>query len=137
MIDKLSALNFTALHEEMFFNLRCNISPGCTADTKFYYDGTHADDHRAATHMTDFWVDMMQDKFGPMPPVIGRRCCSQFAVSKAAILKQPREFWERLRRPLASIPDAEKPKWQETMSGHRVGLYYENIWHIMMGKPAD
>lgn len=137
MIDKLSALNLTALHAEEYFNLRCNISPGCTPDTKFYYDGTHAADHRAATNMRPFWDDMMHDNFGPMPDVIGRRCCAQFAASKAAIIRQPREFWARMMEPLVDAPDVKREGWREKMSGHRVGLYYENIWHIMMGKPAE
>lgn len=87
--------------------------------------------------MAEFWKDKMQDNFGPLPPVVGRRCCAQFAASRDAILRQPRMFWRQMRRPLVDDPRDQREAWREGMSGHRVGLYYENIWHIMMAKPAD
>lgn len=60
---------------------------------------------------------------------------SQFAISKAAVLARPRDFWIALRDPLMRQRTAAHP-WREHVDAYRIGRYFESIWHILMGKPA-
>lgn len=137
MVDRLSALNLTAVEAEGYVSLSCH-GGGCDAATIFHLDGTHPEDKRRGAHIKDFWDAMLLPRgFGEMPPVIGRGCCAQFAVHKNAILRHDLAFWTDMREPFLKGPDHEWPSWRETFdSDHKVGLIYEMVWHIFFGKDA-
>lgn len=137
MQDRLAALNLTSVESEGFVSLQCQ-GGGCDEDTMFYFDGTHTDDTRRGANMKDFWDDMMLSRgFGPLPPIIGRQCCAQFAVHSNAIIRHNLKFWKDMREPFLVGPKHKRPRWRESsMSGHKVGLLYEMIWHILFGKEA-
>lgn len=137
VVDRLSTLNLSAVEHEGFVSLQYH-GGGCDEATKFYYDGSHPQDTRRGAMLGDFWDDMMKPHgFGELPPVIGRPCCAQFAVHKDAILKHSRKFWKHMREPLLIGDDHQRPRWKDDfLSTHAVGLYYENVWHIVFGKLA-
>lgn len=135
--DRLSALNLTAVENEGYVSLSCH-GGGCDEKTKFYFDGSHPDDHRRGTRIKDFWDEMMVPHgFGDLPPVIGRQCCAQFAVHKSAILRHDHKFWRNMREPFLVGPKHKRPSWLGPLeSGHKIGLIYEMLWHILFGKDA-
>lgn len=137
VVDRLSALNLTAVKDAGYISLQYH-GGGCDEATRFYYDGSHVQDTRRGTMIKDFWDDMLKPHgFGELPPVIGRPCCAQFSVHKDAILKHSRKFWKHMREPLLIGDDHQRPRWRDDfLSGHAIGLYYENIWHILFGKLA-
>lgn len=141
MTDRLSALNLRVVEEEGYVSLQC-MGGGCSPNQLFYYNGTHSLNPALGMRLEDFWDDMMLSHgFGHLPRTVGRQCCAQFAVSKAAILQHPKQFWRDFQDPLLGY-EHEKPKWHSPIlpgfnqPGHRVGLYYEMIWHILFGKDA-
>ena len=68
-------------------------------------------------------------------------CCAQFAVSKAAVLSKPLEFWERVRSPIMSNPEKLSREWwpgadsekKEGVNKWNIGVAYERTWHYFFG----
>ena len=68
-------------------------------------------------------------KFFPgeaIPEEVGHPCCSQFAVSKAAIQRRTRDDYLRYRDAI----------WNDPTDSMKVGHYMEYMWHVIFGKPA-
>lgn len=138
LLDKVVTLNWTALEDEHYMNLRCTEAEGCTEDTKYYYKMPKAGDKRWGYKIGKFWATSMRPQIGHMPKVIGRRCCAQFAVDKTAVLGRPRVFYERLLEPLVNKNLTElKQYWGEELPEDRFATLFEMTWHIIFGKNAD
>lgn len=138
ILDKIIALNYTAVDQEHYINLRCTEGEGCTDETKYYFDDPKPGDARWGYHLEKFWADRMRPHIGRMPRIIGRRCCAQFAVDRAAVLHRPLIFYERLKDPLVSMNMTDiRRLWGEELPEIRVGTMFEMTWHIIFGKPAD
>lgn len=138
LLDKIVTVNWTAVNEEHYINLRCTEIEGCTDDTKYYFDNPKPDDKRWGYKIGKFWSVSMRPQIGRMPPVIGRRCCAQFAVDKAAILHRPLTFYQRLLDPLLNKNLTElKQYWGEELPEDRFATLFEMTWHIIFGKNAD
>lgn len=140
-LDAIVALNWTAVEEEQYVNLRCTEVEGCSEDTKYYFDeggnSLHLDDKRWGYKIQRFWEISMRPQLGPMPETIGRRCCAQFAVTKAAILHRPLVFYEELLTPLVDMNTTElKYHWGDRPDDRFANLF-ETTWHIIFGKPSD
>lgn len=58
---------------------------------------------------------------------------AQFATITEKILAQPHQFWVDLRDPLITAHAKNYP-WREGVDGYAVGLYFEQVWHILFGK---
>lgn len=138
LFDKIVSLNYSALDDEHYINLRCTESPGCTSDTKYYFDHPKEGDDRWGYRIEKFWNNVMRPQIGRMPRIIGCRCCAQFAVDKAAILHRPLIFYERLRDPLVNLNMTGIGRiWGEDLPEMRIGTMFELTWHIIFGKPAN
>lgn len=111
----LSQLNLARVVEERgYFNLRVTWRAGCPAwiDTRKSYWNYKKQEE---PYMSEAWRANFDD---PVPDVLAGPCCSQFAVSRAAIRRRPREQYER------SI------KWmlQTSWGDHIVGRVWEHMW---------
>lgn len=138
LLDKITTLNWTAVDQEHYINLRCTEAEGCTEDTKYRFENPLADDKRLGYKIEKFWSTSLRPQIGRMPSVIGRRCCAQFAVNKAAILHRPLVFYERLLEPLLYKNLTElRDYWGEDLPEDRFATLFEMTWHIIFGKPAD
>lgn len=132
LVDKIMALNLTAVQKEDYVNLRCQASHGCTEDSMFYIKNPRGGDVRGGNYIRLIWQELMQDEVGPIADVIARPCCAQFAVNKQAILRHSLNFWNSLRSPLETRKPGDEG-WRGK-SDYDVGLKYEMFWHVLMGK---
>lgn len=140
MVDRLSALDLNVVRQEQYVSIQCH-GGGCSPNEIFKYNDTSSLNPGLGMKLEDFWDVMMRPHgFGHLPTRIGRQCCAQFAVHKDAILQHDLQFWIDFRDPLLGYSH-ELPAWHSPilpgypiLPGHRVGLYYEMIWHIIFGK---
>ena len=81
-----------------------------------------------AAHFTQAWIEHLGHAFGqPKPPhYIQAACCASFAVTKEAILRRPKEFYEGIRRWVLETP----------MERYWVGAILEFSWHMMFNNLA-
>ncbi|KAK3937144.1 hypothetical protein QBC46DRAFT_461048 [Diplogelasinospora grovesii] len=62
-----------------------------------------------------------------VPKKIAAPCCAQFAASRDAIRRRPKEWWVRLRQWLIDTP----------LDSQTAGRLVEWTWHIWLGQPAE
>lgn len=147
----LAALNLTAVAEHGWVNLRCTLEPSCTkvpVDSWAYTDNwswwsfvlramfAHMYKEDDAWYPPD--LETINDPY-PMkiPYSFASPCCAQFAVTKAAVLSKPRQFWIRAREPLLFPKDKWAPDLFEHLADSwHLGVGYERLWHYFFGAPA-
>ena len=132
LVDKIMALNLTAVKREDYVNLRCQQTHGCTEDSMFYIAHPREEDQRGGKFIKLIWEELMEPEVGPVGDIIARPCCAQFAVSKQAVLRHSLNFWNSLREPLETRKQGDEG-WRG-LSDYDVGLKYEMFWHVLMGK---
>lgn len=143
---KIRALNFTAVAEDGYSNIRCTEIPQCVPG--HHLDLTKGPDAipvPALKVLPAFWRLVFPD--GPAPPSkLGVVGTAQFVVSRAAIRARPLEFWKGLRRPLERdheeveklMPElkiGEANQNREREESYNLGRVYEKMWHVFFGKP--
>ncbi|KAK5131151.1 hypothetical protein LTR08_001299 [Meristemomyces frigidus] len=119
----LAQLDLTRVVEERgYFNLRVTWRAACPAwiDTRKTFENWEKQEE---PYMPEAWEANFDD---PVPDILAGPCCSQFAVSRAAIQRRPREQYKR------SIKWLVETSW----SDHIVGRVWEHMWPWLFKEEA-
>ena len=101
-------------------NYRCQSMTKWATDPRWTYHGAADGNFNASA----VWEEVLQPYgLGPLRDVC-YHCCSQFAVSRAAVRLRPREFYQKLLR-LALRSGTSHVAW-----------LLEYTWHLIFGLPA-
>ena len=97
----LGGLNRIALARQGYISLRCDWYPSCPAEIRpIKHDavvwGPEADTKVTEAAIAGNWRLMFPGE--KLPETIASPCCAQFAVTRQAIIKRPKEDYERLRK---------------------------------------
>ncbi|KAK4136430.1 hypothetical protein BT67DRAFT_178524 [Trichocladium antarcticum] len=126
----LRHLNLSHVQAAGYANLRCVWALGCPVEIHPHArasDAGPAAGRRAVT--TEEIYKQAFEELMPgvaVPQEVGVSCCSQFAVSRAAVRARPRQDYVRWREWLLETPLADDLS----------GRVFEYMWHIMFGKDA-
>lgn len=132
LVDKIMALNVTAVTSESYVNFRCQQSHGCNEEDMFRIADPDPGDQRGGKFIKLIWQELMEPEVGPIADVMGRPCCAQFAVARPAIMNHSLGFWNSLREPLEARHEG-MPGWRGRPD-YDVGLKFEMFWHVLFGK---
>lgn len=75
----------------------------------------------------DVWPIWFERELGPPPTresYFQHDCCAQFIVSRRAILRHPKQSYEKWLR---FVSDPNENKWRT--------ILFEHLWHIIFGEP--
>lgn len=102
-----------------YFNLRCHHESGCPDHIKPQSPGK---EKLEEVYFAQVWEALHGPDAPPLPETLAVPCCSQFAVSRAAIQKIPLERWEHYQQWLlkAPLPDSIS------------GRIWEFTWHYIL-----
>lgn len=118
----LTDLSLPRVQREGYFNLRCEWDPGCP--NYLHPFETPRDEMLDETRlMRTAFMELFPGE--PVPIVLSVPCCAQFALTAAAILRNPLERYVRIRKWLMEVnePDAAS------------GRVLEYLWHwLFTGK---
>ncbi|KAK4937653.1 hypothetical protein LTR10_021799 [Elasticomyces elasticus] len=120
-VRSIRSLRLEYVQEHGYANMRCISDPGCPAEIQI---NRHEDERTAERAFVGAWTYMFQTNASDVPDTIAQPCCSQFAVSKAQVLKRSREDYLRYRQWLldTELDDATS------------GRVFEYLWHVIFGK---
>ena len=120
-VDSVRALQRQWVLDQGFVNLRCQTSPGCPAEMQPFRNPPKPG-NTGEKHYADAWEQLFGNT--DVPEIIGAPCCSQFAVSREAVLKRPLTDYQRMYNWVLNndLPD-------EVTSN-----IMEYSWHIIFGK---
>lgn len=117
----IKSLQIPYVQEHGYANMRCIHEPGCPAEIQV----NREDPSRTAEHgMRDAWPYMFGGNRSDIPSIIAEPCCSQFAVSKAQVLKRPLSEYQKYRQWLLDTP----------LDDDTSGRVMEYLWHVYFGK---
>ena len=120
-VELVTELRQDFVLQEGFVNLRCRRSPGCPADIEPFRGSANT-----ANVGEQYYAAAWKELFGnnKVPKVIGAPCCSQFAVSREAVLKRPLADYQRMY------------DWvlHNTLPDEVTSNIMEYTWHIIFGK---
>ena len=137
---KVRALNITAVQEETFLNLRCNINFVCGDGQGYRYKLGPTKVEEATPELWKLLFPSGKDELSGVtdwPETVKFRCCGQFAVSKEAIKKRTLEQWIQIRKPMTrDMHEYEGFHEIEKDPSYAFGIMYEPMWHIFFGKDA-
>ncbi|KAK5164020.1 uncharacterized protein LTR77_010111 [Saxophila tyrrhenica] len=96
----LGGLNRVALARQGYISLRCDWYPSCPAEMRpVHHDavvwGPEGDTKGTEAAIAGNWRLLFPGE--KLPETIASPCCAQFAVTRQAIAKRPKEDYERLR----------------------------------------
>eukprot|EP00276_Gloeochaete_wittrockiana_P005414 CAMPEP_0184643582 /NCGR_PEP_ID=MMETSP0308-20130426/419_1 /TAXON_ID=38269 /ORGANISM="Gloeochaete witrockiana, Strain SAG 46.84" /LENGTH=161 /DNA_ID=CAMNT_0027071605 /DNA_START=459 /DNA_END=944 /DNA_ORIENTATION=- len=69
------------------------------------------------------WPEVFQEELGPIPSEIHSFCCAQFATTRKAIRKHPKQFYEKVYAWLSK-------------GGVNEVFILEWVWHYIFSEPA-
>lgn len=140
MLFTLSNLDLEEVVRRGYANLRVSwyqACPGWINTTKTVEESAKAEEPWAAeVFLTTFAVDAAGEPVDPrdprnvvaVPEVLGGACCSQLAVSRAAVRSRPRAHYARAARWLAETP------WPDSITGR----VWERLWPwLFLGRAVD
>lgn len=120
-VKSIQSLRLEYLQEHGYANMRCLHSPGCPDEVQVL----RQEENRWAEHsMRDAWPYMFGGNESDIPETIAQPCCSQFAVSKAQVLKRPKKDYVRYRQWLLDTP----------LDDATSGRVFEYLWHVFFGQ---
>lgn len=131
IIDLIRGLQIPALQEVGYVPLRCDWYPSCPAELN---PVTHESVvwgpgvHRLKVEMVigEVWEDFFPGV--ELPMTIASQCCAQFAVTREAILRRPKEQYERMREWVLRTP----------LGNDISGRVLEKLWaYIMTDDPVQ
>ncbi|KIW91936.1 uncharacterized protein Z519_06918 [Cladophialophora bantiana CBS 173.52] len=122
-VKSIRSLRLDYLQEQGYVNMRCIHDPGCPAEIQVLRD---KEDHTAEHAMRDAWPYMFGDNQSTIPEIIAQPCCSQFAVSRAQVMKRNKEDYQRYRQWLLDTPVDDATS----------GRVFEYLWHVIFGRDA-
>ncbi|KAK4101453.1 hypothetical protein N658DRAFT_386029, partial [Parathielavia hyrcaniae] len=132
-LPALESLKLDHARSSGYVNLRCIWYLGCPVELwplKDAADDVH--DGKAADGRELRVYDVFRQAFEelmpgtPVPHEVGVSCCAQFAISRDAVRRRPREDYVRWRDWLLQTPPADDLS----------GRVFEYMWHIIFGKEA-
>ncbi|KAJ6257290.1 hypothetical protein Dda_8179 [Drechslerella dactyloides] len=121
IVNMLNRLKLDNVHKNGYVNLRCNGAPGCNPP-ELHPTGTDFKPDSIERGFNKLWEHLYGNT--SFPESVGVACCAQFAVSRAKIREQPREFYLSAR------------EWILWTDEQDPGRTLEYFWHIMFGMPA-
>jgi hypothetical protein len=110
MVLSLRNLRFSYIRDEGYVNLRCVWMLGCPDEIRPAMDAFAAAIRDPASNQEVTARDIFKGAFEELlpemnvPEVVGVPCCSQFAVTREAIRRRPREDYMRFRTWLLETP---------------------------------
>jgi len=119
----LKNLRLDSVDKHGYLNFRCTLVDGCPLSVLPNNPSpTDIKNH----DMRAFFAQMYGEIFATedVPDHIGHQCCAQFAVSRAQILKRPKEDYQRMLDWAANTT---------LLDGPGVGWVFEKLWHIVFG----
>jgi hypothetical protein len=121
-VISLRNLQIQHVQDQGYANLRCIHIPGCPDEIQPFREPPDPE-RDAEQAMVDAWTYVFGNA-SEVPRVIGAACCSQFAVSRAQVLKRPVQDYTKLRDWLLQTP----------LSDDTSGRVTEYLWHILFGR---
>ncbi|KAK8094869.1 hypothetical protein PG997_001554 [Apiospora hydei] len=141
-VPTLNLLRLEHVRREGYVNLRCVWVIGCPDEIRPHLDAEEASRLEAEAGGTDAGEDkekpptttkaIYKTAFEellpgvPVPDIVAVSCCSQFAVTREAIQRRPREDYVRFRDWLLNTP----------LTDDLSGRVMEFAWHIIFGKES-
>lgn len=131
IVRLISSLNRTALAREAYISLRCDWYPTCPAeirpkssDAVVWGPGLKRKETEAA--IAGNWKMLFPKEV--LPDTIASPCCAQFAVTRKAIVRRPRQDYERMREWLLSSLTTDEVS----------GRVFEKLWaYIFTGRAVQ
>ncbi|KAH1857026.1 hypothetical protein KXX55_006258 [Aspergillus fumigatus] len=120
-VESVRTLQTEYVQKSGFVNLRCQGNPGCPDEIRPLDDPPRPGKENSRVYARA-WEELHNNT--NIPEVVGAPCCSQFAVSKAQVLKRPLSDYQRYYNWVLTnnLPD-ELTAW-----------IMEYSWHIIFGK---
>ena len=121
-------LRSDTIDSEGYVSLRCRGPPGCSvrpyipSQSQITWNITDPD-LSVGQVLALSYPSIFPDR--PLPVRVGAPCCSQFAVTAAAVHRRPKEYYVRARDWLMKTE----------LEDHMSGRVFEYSWHILFGKP--
>ncbi|KAK0725277.1 hypothetical protein B0H67DRAFT_483041 [Lasiosphaeris hirsuta] len=127
-IATLRHLQLGYVQESGYVSLRCVWVLGCPAEIRPHADAADLGKGVAPKTTQEVYKQAFQELMPgvEVPEVVGVSCCSQFAVSRDAIRRRPREDYVRWRNWLLETP----------LTDSLSGRVFEYTWHIIFGKDS-
>ncbi|KAF2863310.1 hypothetical protein K470DRAFT_192873, partial [Piedraia hortae CBS 480.64] len=120
--ELLSHLKPSHIQQQGYVNLRCDWDPGCP---EWIRPGASLRDSRKTEEiiLAESWAEIFPKD--PIPKLLAQPCCSQFAVSREAVLRTGRERWVELREWVY------RTEMEDALSGR----VFEYLWQfIFLGR---
>ncbi|KAJ6115472.1 Protein of unknown function DUF3431 [Penicillium sp. IBT 16267x] len=111
-----------------YVNLRCVWTIGCPAElepARYLRERPDDQGHPTAMEFPNSFLALFPGT--EVPEFVGVQCCSQFAVSREAVVARGKGDYERMRKWLLESP----------LDAGTSGRIFEYSWHIMFGKPSQ
>ncbi|KAF4218864.1 hypothetical protein CNMCM8980_003560 [Aspergillus fumigatiaffinis] len=120
-VESVRSLQTEFVQQSGFVNLRCQSNPGCPQEIRPLEDPPQPGKENSRVYAR-VWEELHNNT--NIPEIVGAPCCSQFAVSKAQVLKRPLSDYQRYYNWVLTnkLPD-ELTAW-----------IMEYSWHIIFGK---
>ncbi|GFG20403.1 hypothetical protein IFM61606_00528 [Aspergillus udagawae] len=120
-VESVRSLQTEFVQQSGFVNLRCQGNPGCPDEIRPLEDPPQPGKENSRAY-AKAWEELHNNT--NVPETVGAPCCSQFAVSKAQVLKRPLSDYQRYYHWVLTnkLPD-ELTAW-----------IMEYSWHIIFGK---
>jgi hypothetical protein len=126
-LPALRNLNLDYVQSAGYVNLRCVLTLGCPVEIRPHVDAASDQERRAgakdgrALTTKEIYKQAFEELMPGMevPSEVGVSCCSQFAVSREAIMRHPKEDYVRWR------------KWllETSLADDLSGRVFEYLWH--------
>jgi hypothetical protein len=120
-VESVRSLQTEFVQQSGFVNLRCQGNPGCPDEIRPLENPPQPGKENSRAY-AKAWEELHNNT--NVPETVGAPCCSQFAVSKAQVLKRPLSDYQRYYHWVLTnkLPD-ELTAW-----------IMEYSWHIIFGK---
>lgn len=131
MLNLMEGLNRVALARQGYISLRCDWYPSCPAEMHpeghdAVVWGSEAQQKATQAALAGNWRLMFPD--APMPETLAAPCCAQFAVTRQAILRRSKAYYEHLREWLLG----------SALTDEISGRVFEKLWaYIFLGEPVQ
>ncbi|KAK5121276.1 hypothetical protein LTR85_005442 [Meristemomyces frigidus] len=127
-VNMLHDLRLNTVVERGYVNLRCIENPGCPDEIRPWRDPPNPEKlpEQIYPYVYADFFNLPLSEVRKQIEVVATPCCAQFAVSRAQILKRPKEEYERYRTYLE----------ETTYDDDTIGRVLEYMWHIIFGREA-
>lgn len=115
-LSMLKRLRLSHLDEVGYASLRCTFALGCPSELRNLRGGNGEQMETEMVFLSSF-KEMYPEL--PEPDIVGAPCCAQFAVSRAQVLRRPRDDYRRYLQWL----------WDTQLDDQIAGRVMEYTWH--------